>query len=573
MNAYDKALLVAVSVLILFFQSSCMQYMSHEAYARRQRMEQEAQFDPYRQKNTIEAYREFMQRYPENMFVSTAKHLADSLEFAPYEKTDTIEGFMEFVLLYPGNQNVPRANARIEQMEFKRYENMDTIEGYREFLVKYQHNPYTLLAKERLQELEFRAFDARLQKKHGFDLLLYRLQSKRALQAVQVEGTWNASDCVFFASLDMSQMRQCFCTHLICACDFDDLRVPRKKFVSDIFTALYNKTLGMLDAAFGGNRGLYGFKFEISSSAHRFHGDRKVLAECIIPVQAAHLFVSGKLDQAQLLAASTLIINEKPTAGIANAEGAASDRQTALAMDGKTLMHRAQERQQCTDAIIARSWRRAKKNGSFDTVDTVEKWKSFGAPDGLVEKSVLRYMIGYGGTLSKKQAAAILTISFIDKPKEFWYIMYRGDAGRTPHIDSYRPTAEDDFPLADYKDIPTEREKHVLQGMEEFADKRCFVVASKPVSEELPYGSRMSWIDGQALMPIKIDYFDKKGARWKSARIAWQNRCGRWFWEQAVVENLQTGDVTTITTKDVRVNVGLPDSDFTPHALQRLTGR
>ncbi len=46
------------------------------------------QYDPYRQRNTIEGYREFIAKYPGNMYLETALDQIDNLEFAPYEKAD-----------------------------------------------------------------------------------------------------------------------------------------------------------------------------------------------------------------------------------------------------------------------------------------------------------------------------------------------------------------------------------------------------------------------------------------------------------------------------------------------------
>jgi len=137
----------------LFLPGCCLQCLTQEGAARKQREEHEAQYAPYRRQNTVEAYREFIKKYPKNIFVGSAGELSAALEFTPYEKVDTLEGYREFVMVHPENHYVSQALARIEQMEFKRYESMDTLEGYKEFLVKYPKNIYSLLARERLQDL------------------------------------------------------------------------------------------------------------------------------------------------------------------------------------------------------------------------------------------------------------------------------------------------------------------------------------------------------------------------------------------------------------------------------------
>jgi len=262
------------------------------------------------------------------------------------------------------------------------------------------------------------------------------------------------------------------------------------------------------------------------------------------------------------LAGATVVIPEKTQQAPA----------PAVPLDGKEIMRKVCARDRGRDSIITRSWQRVLKNGRDDTMDTVEKWKSYGADD-VIDKTVTRYMLGYGGSFEKRQAAAILTIRYGQKPKEFWYVMYRGDAGRTPNIEIYRSNAESDFPLADYVEIGCAEEKHGLIRDEDYQNARCCVVESTPLRDSVCYGKRVSWIDTGNWLPLKIEYFDKKGAPWKTLRIEWQNRFECWFWGKALVENIQTGTRTTITTRDVRVNVGLPDLDFNPHALERLTGK
>ncbi|MCX5887653.1 MAG: hypothetical protein NT096_17375, partial [Proteobacteria bacterium] len=140
---------------------------------------QKEQYEPYRLQNTIEGYREFIARFPKNLFVQDAQEQIENLEFAPYEEVNSIEGFIEFRIKFPKNRNISRTDIKIEQIETKYYDTVDTIEGYREFLSNYPASTFALLAKERLQDLEFRELDGVLQDKYGFDLLKYRLNLRR----------------------------------------------------------------------------------------------------------------------------------------------------------------------------------------------------------------------------------------------------------------------------------------------------------------------------------------------------------------------------------------------------------
>ena len=556
--------IIAAAAASLFLQSCCLQCLTQEGSARKQREEHEAQYAPYRQQNTAEAYREFIKKYPKNMFAGAARDLGDSLEFAPYEKADTLEGYMEFIIICPDNLNVSRALARIEQLEFKRYETLDTIEGYKEFLAKYPKNAYSILAKDRLQDLEVRAFDEETRKKYGFDLLLYRLQAKKIQERSEPDGEVPAGNFSIFASLDTAEGKKYFHTHVIYPDDLSGLDAASPRVREKFFSRVIVKLIAYLEKKFACKNAIDGFSFDISSSPARFYGDKEVLLEYYFSGQDARLFAGSGLDGAQLLARAAIVIPEKKKPAPA----------PAPRLDGNEIMTRVCARDAGRDSIITRSWKLTFKSGRADAMNTIEKWKSFAGADGVRDKSLIRYMsAGYGGSFEKKQAAAILTVSYTQKAKEFWYVMYRGDAGRTSLLNTYRSRAESDFPLADYVEIKSSEEKHALLRDEAYENAPCVVVESVPVQAQSCYGKRVSWIDTKNWIPLKIDYFDKKGALWKTLHITWQSRFGLWFWEQAVVDNALTGDRTTIITKDVRVNVGLPDLDFSRYALEQLSER
>ena len=180
---------------------------------------QEKNYLPYKQKHTVEGYKEYIARYPGSIFITEAKMWIDALQFSPYEKLDTVAGYREFKEKYPENRYIYRADAYLGRIEAKRYEKMDTIEGYREFLEKYPENNFAGLAKKRLQELEFRKLDGELQEKYGFDLLRYRLALRRLKKELFQEdakrGEVNLGDFECYASFVVYHGKHYFHTNLI----------------------------------------------------------------------------------------------------------------------------------------------------------------------------------------------------------------------------------------------------------------------------------------------------------------------------------------------------------------------
>ena len=293
---------VLLAGAFLLLQGCGVLFIKEEDLGRKRFQEHEEQYKPFRLQNTIAAYKEFIEKYPQNMFLESARSNIKNLQFAPYEQEDTIEGYMEFVLRYPGNPHVFKANTRIEQNEIKRYEKMDTIDGYREFLAKYPESVFAVLAKKRLQELEFRALDSTLQKNYGFDLLLYRLALKRLKKELSAGGAAGLADFTPFASVADFEGQKYFQTHLIYTQNPASSEPGAKEFSDKLFDKVISRMLIYLDNKFVNKKNIYGFSFDVGSSAQRFYGDRKVFREYYFPIQLVRLFAQKKLDGKSLVA-------------------------------------------------------------------------------------------------------------------------------------------------------------------------------------------------------------------------------------------------------------------------------
>ncbi len=228
-------------------------------------------------------------------------------------------------------------------------------------------------------------------------------------------------------------------------------------------------------------------------------------------------------------------------------------------------MEKSAARQRVSDSIMSASWKRVSKDGTVHQMKTVRKWKDFKGAGGYSAKSVVNYI----HSQNDRYADSILTASDTGGNLQYWYIFSKGDAGRTTDIDNYRPPAERDFPLAEFADTPVDQERHQYAGAAPCGSSQCYLVHSTPVSGSVPYGKKTSFIDQQSLLPVKIEYFDKSGALWKTAHFDWQETSGIWFWQRAVVENAQSGAVTTIVITDVKANTGPGIQRFYPRRAAR----
>ena len=292
----------------------CIQHCSRPFYleeSSRPYVIQEEHYLPYREEHTVEGYKEFIARYPGNIFITEAQMWIDALQFAPYEKLDTVEGYEEFKETYPENRHVYRADAYLERIEAKRYEKMDTIEGYREFLEKYPDNNFAGLAKKRLQELELRKLDTVLQEKYGFDLLRYRLALRRLKKELSQEdvnrGEVNLGDFDCFASFVTYQGKKYFHTLLIYPLTPYYTEATTKEAIERFFEPLIAKALVYLDRHSMDKGAVDGFSFDVSTSADYFYGDRIIHLAYYFPTNQVELFVTNKIDKKTLFAHSIIV--------------------------------------------------------------------------------------------------------------------------------------------------------------------------------------------------------------------------------------------------------------------------
>lgn len=526
----------------------------------------EEQYQPYKLKNTIGGYKEFISLFPENLFVGEAKLKIENLEFAPYEKADSVEGYMEFKMRYPDNRHTYKASVKIEQAEVKRYEKMDTIEGYKEFLAKYPESTFAVLAKSRLQELEFRENANTFLKEYGFDLLGYRLYFKRLKKTLKPVDGFNLANFTFFASLITSQGKTYFHTSLMYPASLYPLDPDSTEVQEMFFNPLLSKALIHLEKQFMKKNKIDGFSFDIASSEHSYYGDRKILLEYYFLLSSVNLFAQDKLDTKSLLAQSIVVSPAKEVSTVKPASPvkapASRMSQPAKDLDGLKIMTMVSERENGKDYIISRTWKRGRHS-----MKTIEKRKNFRGKDGFISKSVLRYLDppDYYGT-------NILTWNYLDREPAYWGMAPRGELSTAPRLtdtERTRPPAEADFSMVDYVDIKVEKERHELLRSEDLQGEKCFVVESTPISKAVKYGKKISWIHQIDFIPLQVNYWNREDTLWKTLNIEWQDKFGFWFWESAVLENLQTGEKTLITTDDVRVNVGLDDRDFTRQGLEK----
>jgi len=112
-------------------------------------------------------------------------------------------------------------------------------------------------------------------------------------------------------------------------------------------------------------------------------------------------------------------------------------------------------------------------------------------------------------------------------------------------------------------------ERGLLQIREFF---HVYVVENYPNYEYSGYTHQLVWIDKARYIPLKVEYYDRKGALLKTQQFNEYRKYLGQYWRshQQVMENHQSGKITLLKLEEYRFQTGLRVRDFDRNALKRV---
>jgi len=127
-----------------------------------------------------------------------------------------------------------------------------------------------------------------------------------------------------------------------------------------------------------------------------------------------------------------------------------------------------------------------------------------------------------------------------------------------------------DFTYEDVSGREPEEDQHSLLRGERCGDSDCFVIKSVPKNpKSADYSFKLAWINKANFMPLKEEYYDKRGELYKvfSADEVRQVQ-GFWTITKRAMKNTQSGHRTEVTFTNVEYNWGIKDELFTERYLR-----
>jgi len=127
-----------------------------------------------------------------------------------------------------------------------------------------------------------------------------------------------------------------------------------------------------------------------------------------------------------------------------------------------------------------------------------------------------------------------------------------------------------DFTYEDISGRDIEDDTHTIAKEEKLGGKDCYVVKSTPKAGDVDYSYKLSWVDKANYLPLKEEYFDRKGELYKvfSADEV-KNIKGFPTVTKRTMKNLQSGHRTEVTYIKSDYNIGIEDSLFSERFLRQ----
>ncbi|WP_186176067.1 outer membrane lipoprotein-sorting protein [Vibrio jasicida] len=126
-----------------------------------------------------------------------------------------------------------------------------------------------------------------------------------------------------------------------------------------------------------------------------------------------------------------------------------------------------------------------------------------------------------------------------------------------------------------YEDLSSfEIEKYRFNYLKDDAIKGqdTFVLEQIPTDTNSGYTKQVVWLDKAHYRPMKVEFYDRKGALLKTLVFSDYKQYLNQYWRAhtMAMTNHQTGKSTELTTSELTFQTGLKDTDFNKNILKRV---
>ena len=199
----------------------------------------------------------------------------------------------------------------------------------------------------------------------------------------------------------------------------------------------------------------------------------------------------------------------------------------------------------------------------------VRKMESFAKKYGADERGLIKFV-----DPPDSRGIMYLTWSYedIEKDDDMWVFLPAESLVRRISGGGKKGSfMRSDFANEDIEKREVDDDEHKLLRYEEFSGVDCYVVeriAKK--QKDTNYSKRIVWVRKDTWLPMKVEYYNKKGKHFKTAIYGgFKEIKGIWTVTKIMAETPRKGSKTLMQYNNVDYNIGLSDSIFEQSNLKR----
>ena len=153
---------------------------------------------------------------------------------------------------------------------------------------------------------------------------------------------------------------------------------------------------------------------------------------------------------------------------------------------------------------------------------------------------------------------------------QYLYLPALGRARRIVSSQKNLRFANTDFTYEDMQRRKPGNDQHTILGEEQYSGFDCYVLESIPKGKNSQYGKRVSWIDKESRLAVKIDFYDKKMRHTKEFRIKKLVQVqGIWTAVETVMADLKARHRTEMRITEIAYDKGMEDDIFSVRRLEQ----
>lgn len=190
--------------------------------------------------------------------------------------------------------------------------------------------------------------------------------------------------------------------------------------------------------------------------------------------------------------------------------------------------------------------------------------KNFGAPGGEQ-----KYFIYFYQPADVKDMT-FMVYKYPGRESDRWlFVPALNMVRRIAARDKSSSFAGSDFTYEDVSGRNVEDDTHVITKEEKLGADDCYVVKSVPKAGDMDYSYKVSWIDRKNFLPLKEEYYDKRGELYR-VFTAGEIKDIKGFptVTKRTMKNLQSGHSTETTFTKTDYDIGVDDGLFSERYLK-----